>query len=50
LLRIAEVLQVRLGDILLKAEAECGSEPNASNKETGSSATRTAKKESPQRQ
>ena len=35
LLRITEVLEVRLGDILLKAEAESSAEPNSPNEETG---------------
>jgi transcriptional regulator with XRE-family HTH domain len=35
LLRIAEVLEVRLGDVLLKAEAEAGAKPKASKKKAG---------------
>ena len=35
LLRIAEVLEVRLGDVLLKAEAEAGVKPKASKKKAG---------------
>ena len=35
LLRIAEVLEVRLGDILLKAEAEEGAKPTASKRKAG---------------
>ena len=35
LLRIAEVLEVRLGDVLLKAEGEAGAKPKASKKKAG---------------
>jgi DNA-binding Xre family transcriptional regulator len=35
LLRIAEVLEVRLGDVLLKAEAEAGAKPKATKKKAG---------------
>ena len=35
LLRMADVLKVRLGDVLLKAEGEGGAEPEASKKKVG---------------
>jgi len=35
LLRMADVLKVRLGDILLKAEAEGGAKPKGSKKKAG---------------
>ena len=35
LLRMADVLEVRLGDVLLRAEGEGGAEPKASKKKVG---------------